>query len=70
MYKCYMYKCYMYKCYSMYSPVSGTLCRLATSGPTHEQQPVFQWSTSGFHPTPLGHPDKWDFSPVWVKWNN
>ena len=43
---------------------------LATSGPTHEQQPVFQWSTSGFHPTPLGHPDKWAFSPVWVRWNN
>ena len=39
----------------------------ATSGPTYDQQPVFQWSTSGFKPTPLGHPDKWAFSPVLVK---
>ena len=44
-----------------------TLACKATSGPTHTQQPVFQWSTSGY-PRPLGHPDKWDFIPVDVAW--
>ena len=41
---------------------------LAVSGPTYDQQPVFQWSTSGWH-RPIGHPDKWDFKPVTVSWN-
>lgn len=41
----------------------------ATSGPTFDQQPAFQWSTSGF-PRPLGHPDKWNFPPVLVQWSN
>ncbi|XP_068748317.1 putative phospholipase B-like 2 [Montipora capricornis] len=41
---------------------------LAVSGPTHDQQPVFKWSTSGSD-RPLGHPDVWDFEPLVVKWN-
>ncbi|XP_068679671.1 putative phospholipase B-like 2 [Montipora foliosa] len=41
---------------------------LAVSGPTHDQQPVFKWSTSGWD-RPLGHPDVWDFEPLVVKWN-
>lgn len=41
---------------------------LATSGPTHSQQPVFKWSTSGFD-IPMGHPDAFDFSPVSIEWN-
>lgn len=40
---------------------------VAVSGPTHDQQPVFKWSTSGWD-TPLGHPDAWDFEPIVVKW--
>ena len=39
----------------------------ATSGPTHQQQPVFQWSTSGYK-QPHGHPDKWNFRPVDISW--
>ena len=39
----------------------------AVSGPTHDQQPVFNWTMSGW-PRPLGHPDKWDFAPVMISW--
>ena len=49
--------------------LNSTLSCLAISGPTFDQQPVFQWSTSGFSPVPLGHPDKWDFPLVNVTWN-
>jgi hypothetical protein len=40
----------------------------AVSGPTHDQQPVFNWTMSGWT-RPLGHPDKWDFEPVMISWN-
>ncbi|XP_020631773.1 putative phospholipase B-like 2 [Orbicella faveolata] len=40
---------------------------MAVSGPTHDQQPVFKWSTSGWK-RPMGHPDAWDFEPVKVTW--
>ena len=42
---------------------------VATCGPTYSQQPVFRWSTSGFGSSPpLGHPDKFEFTPVLIKW--
>lgn len=42
---------------------------LAVSGPTHDQQPVFQWSKTEWK-RPLGQPDKFDFSPVIVSLGN
>ncbi|XP_070572931.1 putative phospholipase B-like 2 [Ptychodera flava] len=43
---------------------------IAICGPTHDQQPVFQWSTSGFNnQSHLGQPDRFDFEQVLVKWN-
>ncbi|XP_003386071.2 PREDICTED: putative phospholipase B-like 2 [Amphimedon queenslandica] len=51
------------------SEMVKSLSCLATSGPTHSQQPVFKWSTSGFQDTPpLGHPDEFDFAPIVIKW--
>lgn len=48
---------------------SQQLSCYASSGPTSAQQPAFQWSTSK-NPsgTPQGHPDKWSFAPMLVKW--
>jgi len=43
---------------------------IAYSGPTFQQQPTFQWSTSGSGSIPSGHPDMWDFDDVTVKWDN
>nr|XP_006813917.1 PREDICTED: putative phospholipase B-like 2-like [Saccoglossus kowalevskii] len=44
---------------------------VAISGPTQDQQPVFQWSTSPYLDVlHLGHPDKFDFGPVQVNWKN
>ncbi|XP_037582875.1 putative phospholipase B-like 2 [Dermacentor silvarum] len=40
----------------------------AISGPTWSQQPVFQWSTSGFNDSHVGHPDRWEFGPVLHNW--
>ncbi|XP_065301953.1 putative phospholipase B-like 2 [Dermacentor albipictus] len=40
------------------------------SGPTWSVQPVFQWSTSGFRDSHVGHPDRWDFSPVVHTWGS
>ncbi|KAM7451985.1 putative phospholipase B-like 2 [Porites harrisoni] len=40
---------------------------MAVSGPTHDQQPVFKWSTSGWK-RPMGHPDAWNFEPLMVSW--
>lgn len=40
---------------------------MAVSGPTHDQQPVFKWSTSGWK-RPMGQPDAWDFEPIKVTW--
>ncbi|XP_077094756.1 putative phospholipase B-like 2 [Siphateles boraxobius] len=43
---------------------------LAVSGPTWDQTPVFQWSRSPYRDLPhMGHPDRWDFSTVHVKWS-
>lgn len=50
------------------SEMVKTLQCVAVSGPTHDQQPVFKWSTSGWK-RPMGHPDAWDFEPVTVKWD-
>uniref|UniRef100_A0AAY4A1C3 Phospholipase B-like n=1 Tax=Denticeps clupeoides TaxID=299321 RepID=A0AAY4A1C3_9TELE len=42
---------------------------LAASGPTWKQVPVFQWSTSPFDDLlHMGHPDRWAFPTVLVKW--
>ncbi|XP_065196534.1 putative phospholipase B-like 2 [Sycon ciliatum] len=38
------------------------------SGPTHQQQPVFNWRLSGFE-KPHGHPDKFDFRPGRMSWS-
>ena len=40
------------------------------SGPTYYQQPVFEFSTSGFHAVPhVGLPDRWDFPWVDVQYS-
>ena len=49
----------MYKEYQM----------LAASGPTWDQVPAFQWSTSPYSDLlHMGHPDRWDFPTVHVRW--
>lgn len=49
---------------------SAPLAAYASSGPTHSQQPPFQWSTSG-NPfgIPKGHPDRWYFKPQLIRWD-
>ncbi|KAJ8005677.1 hypothetical protein DPEC_G00120410 [Dallia pectoralis] len=43
---------------------------LAVNGPTWDQVPVFQWSSSPYPDLMhMGHPDKWDFLPVQVTWS-
>uniref|UniRef100_A0A8C6FRD0 Phospholipase B-like n=1 Tax=Moschus moschiferus TaxID=68415 RepID=A0A8C6FRD0_MOSMO len=43
---------------------------LAVSGPTWDQLPPFQWSTSPFSGMlHMGQPDLWKFSPVEVSWD-
>ncbi|XP_058249348.1 putative phospholipase B-like 2 [Hemibagrus wyckioides] len=43
---------------------------LAVSGPTCDQVPVFEWSTSPYSSLMhTGHPDRWDFPTVHVKWS-
>ncbi|XP_062310683.1 putative phospholipase B-like 2 [Osmerus eperlanus] len=42
---------------------------VAVSGPTWDQVPVFQWSTSPYKDLiHMGHPDTWAFKPVHVTW--
>jgi hypothetical protein len=42
---------------------------LAVSGPTGEQQPRFQWSTTNLKGLRHeGHPDLSDFKPIYTKW--
>ncbi|KAM4708771.1 putative phospholipase B-like 2 [Discoglossus pictus] len=42
---------------------------IAVNGPTWDQVPPFQWSTSPYsNLLHMGHPDLWKFSPVLVKW--
>lgn len=43
---------------------------IGISGPTWGTQPVFEWSTSGFNDSHVGHPDKWQFGPVHHKWGS
>ncbi|XP_062038791.1 putative phospholipase B-like 2 [Lepus europaeus] len=43
---------------------------LAASGPTWDQVPPFQWSTSPFRDQlHMGHPDLWKFLPIRVLWD-
>nr|XP_039257523.1 putative phospholipase B-like 2 [Styela clava] len=43
---------------------------MAESGPTHDQQPVFEWSKSPYaNVSHLGMPDRFDFSPVLFVWD-
>uniref|UniRef100_H2YHB7 Phospholipase B-like n=1 Tax=Ciona savignyi TaxID=51511 RepID=H2YHB7_CIOSA len=43
---------------------------IAECGPTHDQQPVFKWSTSPYFNLPhRGMPDSFDFQPIHVKWD-
>jgi hypothetical protein len=52
------------------SSMIKSLSCLAESGPTHQQQPVFQWSTSTFNTlSHLGMPDRYDFNPVTIHWD-
>jgi len=37
------------------------------AGPTHDQQPVFKWSTSGWK-KPMGHPDEFNFKEFVLSW--
>lgn len=42
---------------------------IAVSGPTWDQVPPFQWSTSPYKDLlHMGHPDTWTFKPVKVTW--
>ncbi|XP_028270012.1 putative phospholipase B-like 2 [Parambassis ranga] len=44
---------------------------LAVSGPTWDQLPPFQWSTSPYKDLlHMGHPDTWAFKPIKVTWTN
>uniref|UniRef100_A0A667YE30 Phospholipase B-like n=1 Tax=Myripristis murdjan TaxID=586833 RepID=A0A667YE30_9TELE len=43
---------------------------LAVSGPTWDQVPPFQWSTSPYKDLlHMGHPDTWAFKPIKVTWS-
>lgn len=43
---------------------------VAASGPTWDQLPPFQWSTSPFSSLlHMGQPDLWKFSPIEVWWD-
>ncbi|KAF7709810.1 putative phospholipase B-like 2 [Silurus meridionalis] len=43
---------------------------LAVSGPTCNQLPAFEWSTSPYSSLMhIGHPDRWDFPVVHVRWS-
>ncbi|XP_040842876.1 putative phospholipase B-like 2 isoform X1 [Ochotona curzoniae] len=50
--------------------LAKALSLLAASGPTWDQVPPFQWSTSPFHDKlHMGHPDLWKFLPIKVLWD-
>ncbi|XP_053324923.1 putative phospholipase B-like 2 [Spea bombifrons] len=43
---------------------------VAVNGPTWDQVPPFQWSTSPFsNLMHMGHPDLWKFSPILITWD-
>ncbi|CAG2118292.1 unnamed protein product, partial [Medioppia subpectinata] len=50
--------------------MSSRLEMLAVSGPTHRNHPPFRWSTSGAGADVrhIGHPDVFDFKPIYTKW--
>ncbi|XP_077527250.1 putative phospholipase B-like 2 [Haemaphysalis longicornis] len=50
------------------SSMAATLGMIAVAGPTHDQQPAFRWSTSGFPDGHEGQPDLWDFAPFACTW--
>jgi hypothetical protein len=51
------------------SEMAMNLEMLAVSGPTHEQQPPFEWSTSNIGDLKhFGQPDLFNFSPIYIKW--
>ncbi|XP_038075350.1 putative phospholipase B-like 2 [Patiria miniata] len=52
------------------SGMAKTLSMMAVSGPTHDQQPVFQWSKSPCEKEQLhlGHPDLFNFEPMKIVW--
>ncbi|XP_060926880.1 putative phospholipase B-like 2 [Limanda limanda] len=53
-----------YKMYQDYGMV-------AVSGPTWDQVPPFQWSTSPYKDLMhMGHPDTWAFKPIKVSWSS
>ncbi|XP_072271436.1 putative phospholipase B-like 2 [Pyxicephalus adspersus] len=42
----------------------------AVNGPTWDQVPPFQWSTSPFsNLMHMGHPDLWKFDPILIRWD-
>ncbi|XP_037498950.1 putative phospholipase B-like 2 [Rhipicephalus sanguineus] len=43
---------------------------IAISGPTGNPLPTFEWSTSGFNDSHVGHPDRWEFGPVENVWGS
>ncbi|KAM5237747.1 putative phospholipase B-like 2 [Ctenodactylus gundi] len=50
--------------------LARTLSLLAAGGPTWDQVPPFQWSTSPFRDTlHMGQPDLWRFLPIKVSWD-
>ncbi|XP_075686392.1 putative phospholipase B-like 2 isoform X2 [Rhinoderma darwinii] len=43
---------------------------VAVNGPTWDQVPAFQWSTSPFsNLMHMGHPDLWNFEPIVINWD-
>ncbi len=51
------------------SGMAKSLSMIAVSGPTHDQQPAFQWSKSDYKDlSHMGHPDIFAFDPVTVTW--
>ncbi|KAH7979244.1 hypothetical protein HPB49_008810 [Dermacentor silvarum] len=50
------------------SSLFSSLEFVGVSGPTWDDQPPFQWSTSGFEDGHVGQPDRWQFEPVHRKW--
>ncbi|XP_070385785.1 putative phospholipase B-like 2 [Dermacentor albipictus] len=48
--------------------LAARLGLIAVAGPTHDQQPPFRWSTSGFHDLHAGQPDLWNFAPFVCTW--
>ncbi|XP_056384751.1 putative phospholipase B-like 2 [Hyla sarda] len=43
---------------------------VAVNGPSWDQVPAYQWSTSPFsNLMHMGHPDLWNFDPIVIKWD-